>query len=271
MIEDYQKLLLKDPQSKAFAPLAEALREMKRFKEAEATAVSGIKRHPSYVGGYVALGRIMMDQGRAKESGPVLKKAIDLDPQNLLGLQLFAQFLIQEEQPKEALKIFKRILFLNPQSEKARSAVAKLESLTADEFEEDTFQYQRLHESESEINSETSSAKPDFEKPLGAAAFDSHETELDRKLSLTDAYIVRNDLEKAKVILEDLLKKYPGREDILRRMMILGDAEAIEEPTPIQPVMSRERQVIDRKIQILENILQKAIQAKGTQIYDLET
>ena len=27
MIEDYQKLLNKDPQSKAFAPLAEALRE----------------------------------------------------------------------------------------------------------------------------------------------------------------------------------------------------------------------------------------------------
>jgi tetratricopeptide (TPR) repeat protein len=258
MIEDYQKLLARDPHSKAFAPLAEALREQKNYKEAESFAVAGIKRHPAYVGGYVALGRILMDQSRLKESGPILKKAVDLDPQNLLALQLYAQYLIQIEEPKEALKIFKRILFLNPQSEKARSAVSKLESLTADEFEEDTFQYQKINES-----------SPKAAEEVQYIA--SPEIELDRKLSLADALIVRNELEKAQVLLNELLKKYPGRDDVIRRLSILVDSQVTEEATPIQPLESREKQVVERKVRILERILERALNAKDAQIVNLES
>lgn len=243
MVEDFSKLLIKDPNSKAFAPLAEALREMQKFSEAEKVAVSGVKRHPSYVGGYLALGRIMFDQSRLNEAGPLLKKAIDLDPQNLLALQLYAQFLLQSEQAKDALKIYKRILFLNPQSEKARVAVQKLESLTADEFEEDIFQYQKL--STEQVIKET-------QHPLGLRS-----TDIDRRLSLVDALIVRNEIEKARSVLEELNAKAPGHREILRRFELLEDPVPEEEATPIQPLKSREKLVIDRKIKLLESLLHR--------------
>lgn len=270
MIEDYQKLLNKDPQSKAFAPLAEALRESGKYPEAETTALEGIKKHPSYVGGYVSLGKILLDQGRVKDATPILKKAIELDPQNLLALQLQAQLLILTDLPKEALKIYKRILFLNPQSEKARSAIEKLENLTAEDFDEDSFQYQNLqnspsptgenlNEDEIQIKSQENTAAP----YSGAA-----ELEIDRKLSLVDALIVRNEIQRARDLIQNLMDKYPNREDILQRQELLTEEVTEEEATPLHPLQSREKIVLDRKRKILESILEKVENLRGNGIID---
>lgn len=262
MVEDFSKLLAKDPNSKAFAPLAEALREMEKYSEAENVAVSGIKRHPGYVGGYVALGRIMMDQSRFKEAGPILKKANELDPQNLLALQLYAQFLIQIQQPKDALKIFKRILFLNPQSEKASLAVRKLESLTADEFEEDIFQYQKLSTDQVILESKRLDQDQHNKQPIATG-------EIERRLSLVDALIVRNEIERAKSVLEELSQRSPGHREIIKRFELLEDSSPEEIATPIQPVLSREKQVIDRKIKLLHNLLRRINAEKAASVVDL--
>lgn len=237
MIEDYRKLLQKDPNSKAFAPLAEALRENAEFQQAEIVAANGIRRHPAYVGGYVALGRILIEQSRFAEAAPILKKAEELDPQNLLALQLIGTMHLQTQQPKEALKAFKRILFLNPQSEKARNAVQKLESLSADEFEDDMFQYKTL-------------------KPSGPPVVVRISTqELERKLSLIDALIVRNELDRAREQLLELTARAPDNKEIARRFELLDEALPEEEAAPIRPVKSREQTVTERKRRILENLL----------------
>ena len=209
IIEDYRRLLQKDPNSKAFAPLAEALRENAEFQQAEIVAANGIRRHPDYVGGYVALGRILIEQSRFAEAGPILSKAVELDPQNLLALQLIGTLHLQMQQPKEALKAFKRILFLNPQSEKARNAVQKLESLSADEYEEDIFQYKKIN------------ATTQINKPAVAAVTSQ---ELERKLSLVDALIVRNDLEKARAHLLDLNTRLPNNKEIAKRFELLEES-----------------------------------------------
>jgi tetratricopeptide (TPR) repeat protein len=270
-IEEYRKILQKDVNSKAFAPLAEALRESGDISQAETVAANGIRRHPQYVGGYVALGRILIDQGRFQEAMPILKKASELDPENLLALQLLGTVHLQVSQPKEALKTFKRVLFLNPQSEKARAAVQKLESLTADDYEEDIFQYQSLKPQanttperksqeparkssefspESNLPKSSSPTKPAPTQPLTGP-------ELDRKLSLVDALIVRNDLARAHNTLLELHQKLPGNAEIGKRFELLGETAPEEEAAPLQPLRSREKMVVERKKRILENLLRR--------------
>lgn len=263
VIEEYRKILQKDVNSKAFAPLAEALRESGEFTQAEVVAANGIRRHPQYVGGYVSLGRVLMDQGRFQEALPILKKASELDPENLLALQLLGTLYLQISQPKESLKAFKRVLFLNPQSEKARKAVQKLEALSADEYEEDIFQYQTL-QPQAEKNRQPVRSKTSPPAPAPAPA--SQKTlpnqplagnELERKLSLVDALIFRNNLEKARQTLVELNQKSPGHPEIAKRFELLDEGTPEEIATPLHPLSSREKTVFERKKRLLENLLQR--------------
>jgi tetratricopeptide (TPR) repeat protein len=270
VIEEYRKILQKDVNSKAFAPLAEALRESGEFSQAEVVAANGIRRHPQYVGGYVALGRVLMDQARFQEALPILKKASELDPENLLALQLLGTLHLQISQPKESLKAFKRVLFLNPQSEKARKAVQKLESLSADEYEEDIFQYQTLQPKGNAIPS----AKPSGpakapERILPNQPISSNE--LERKLSLVDALIVRNDLDKARMALRELNQKTPGHPEIIKRFELLDESAPDEIATPLHPLSSREKMIFDRKKKLLENLLRRIkVHQEGSYIESID-
>lgn len=252
-IEEYQKILQRDPNSKVFAPLAEALRESGDMTQAETVAANGIRRHPSYVGGYVALGRVLLDQGRFREALPILQKATDLDAENLLALHLLGTLHLQISQPKDALKAFKRILFLNPQSEKARNAVQKLESLSADEYEEDIFQYQSLKNQPAKSASRESAAPAVKAQPVQPLSTN----EIERKLSLVDALIVRNQLDKARAALMELHSKLPGHPEIAKRFDLLDETAPEEEATPLHPLSSRENTVFQRKKRLLENLLQR--------------
>ncbi len=254
IIEEYRKILQKDVNSKAFAPLAEALRESGEFSQAEVVAANGIRRHPQYVGGYVSLGRVLMDQARFQEALPILRRASELDPENLLALQLLGTLHLQTNQPKEALKAFKRVLFLNPQSERARTAVQKLESLSADEYEEDIFQYQRL-KPQADSNDDSEITAPVATSP--SVTLPITKSEIDRKLSLVDALIVRNDLDKARRTLLELSAKNPGNTEIAKRFELLDESAPEEVATPLKPLKSREMLVVERKRKILENLLQR--------------
>lgn len=57
-IEKYREILRRDPNSQVFAALADAYRELGMLADAEKTARHGVERHPSYVSGLVALGRV---------------------------------------------------------------------------------------------------------------------------------------------------------------------------------------------------------------------
>jgi tetratricopeptide (TPR) repeat protein len=248
-IEKYTELLRKDPNSKAFAALADALREIGETAKAEKIAQSGIKRHPQYYGGYLVLGKIQLNANNFSEAESCFIKATTLSPENLLAHQLLGQTYLQTKRPKDALKSYKLVLFLNPQSEIAKKAVAKLEGLTADEFEQDIFEMKKM------------SPSPEVEKA------DIGNT-LERNLAYIDALIVRNNIERAKVMIRDLSKEYPDNPEIAERWeLISGESEELEEAVPIYPDLTREKFIITRKIQRLDFVLQriKAQQFRGQQ------
>src|SRR5262245_40905043 len=139
MVERYQILLEKDPRSQVFAPLAEAYRKIGLLEEAFRICVRGVQFHPNFAGGRLALAKVLMDRENPKEALRELEKAIELSPENILAHQLMAELHLAEKNAKAALRSYKMVLFLAPLNERAQRAVRKLESLTADEFDDDLF------------------------------------------------------------------------------------------------------------------------------------
>lgn len=264
-VEKYQKILEKDPNSQVFAPLAEAYREMGMLQEAQRIVTAGVQRHPQFVAGLVTFARIYRDlkqPGRALEA---LKTATSLSSENILAHQLMGELYLTNKKPKEALRAFKMVLFLNPQSQIAQKAVQKLESLTADEYEDDVFSMTKLPElqmdteqAESILTEEPleprSSGPAMIVKPIAT----SQQKAMERMLSLIDAFIVRNDLEKAHALLKDTRVEFGDNPEIQRRMKTLqvryNDSD---DATPLRPLQPRDQVVRERKIEVLQMMLRK--------------
>lgn len=276
-IEKFQALLKKDPNSQAFAPLAEAYREMKMLPEAEKIVRDGMKRHPNFVSGLVTFAKILRDQKRYAEALPAAKKATQLASENLLAHQLCGELHLALNQPKDALKSFKMVLFLNPQSPIAKKAIQKLESLTADEYEDEVFEMGRIHPLQAENQEEeifisssenANKATSVTAKALSPATTTSNARALERMLSLIDAFIVRHDLDKAHLLLRDSQVEFGDHPEIERRLQSLKARHAApaEEAIPLKPLppaTSRERARNDQKLHLLNRVLDKIEDYRG--------
>lgn len=259
-IEKYQSLLEKDPNSQVFAPLAEAYREMGMLQEARKTVTAGVQRHPQFVGGLVTYAKVMRDLGELTKALDVLKKATSLSSENILAHQLMAEVHLAQKNPKDALKSFKMVLFLNPNSKSAQKAVQKLESLTADEYDEDVFAMTKLPEVNLESSPAPTGREPDFgieEVVIRPAPITTNKA-LERMLSLIDAFIVRNDLEKAHALLKDTRVEFGDHPEIQRRMKTLQVRyNDTDEAIPLKPIQPREQLIRERKLEVLEMMLRK--------------
>lgn len=275
-VEKYQLMLEKDPNSQVFAPLAEAYREMGMLKEALKVVTAGVQRHPQFVGGLVTYARILRDIGELDQALGALKKATSMSAENLLAHQLLAEIHLAKKNPKEALKSFKMVLFLNPQSKTAQKAVQKLESLTADEYDDEVFAMTKLPE----VNLSSIASEPHQTEPAKVSASSPpmsgspNNRALERMLSLIDAFIVRNDLEKAHALLKDTRIEFGDNPEIQRRLKSLqiryNDSD---EPTPLKPIASRQQQVREKQLEALHLMLRKIeeYRAKVDQGYSPKT
>ncbi|MFV8258082.1 tetratricopeptide repeat protein [Bdellovibrio bacteriovorus] len=259
-IEKYQSLLEKDPNSQVFAPLAEAYREMGMLQEARKTVTAGVQRHPQFVGGLVTYAKVLRDLGELSKALETLKKATALSSENILAHQLMAEVHLAQKNPKDALKSFKMVLFLNPNSKSAQKAVQKLESLTADEYDEDVFAMTKLPEVNLEGSATPTGREPDFgiEEVVIRPTPVTTNKALERMLSLIDAFIVRNDLEKAHALLKDTRLEFGDHPEIQRRMKTLQVRyNDTDEAIPLKPIQPREQLIRERKLEVLEMMLRK--------------
>lgn len=214
-VEKYQQLFEKDPTSRVFAPLAEAYRQMGMMKEAEDLCRAGIKRHPNFAGGRIALAKLLLDQNEHEAAKMELEMAIRLAPENALALNLLADTHLYLRQPKSALKVFKTLLFLAPENEKAQMAVRKLESLTAAEYEEEIFKMRPISEAVKDWdNVEVEASSEDAKAAM-------KQRTLERIISLADAYMVRNDQDQALEALTEGERMFGSDPEIVRRLKIL--------------------------------------------------
>lgn len=259
ILEKYKNLYQKDPQSKIFAPLAEAYRRIGFQEKAIEICEEGLKNHPHFAEGYVALAKIYFEQKNFKKAALFFKKATELSPENLQAHKQLAQCYLNLRSPKQALSSYKMLLFLNPHDLQAKKAVKKLDNLTADEYKEDLFLNLESLTDESKNNplelEETSHSPPLLPH-----------RELDRFLSLADAFIVRGDINRAKEVLNEAERVLGPTTEIEYRIQLIERGDDSDAPGPLQEVKweepffsHRTKAKIDRekKIKNLKTLLNR--------------
>ena len=218
-----------------------------------------MKKHPKFAGGRVALGKIYLQLGQDKKAAKEFEKAIQAAPDNILAQSLLGETLLKLKRPKEALGAYKRLLYLSPESEKAQQAVQKLESLTADEYEEDIFSLKPLSKVTDDWHLQDLEIDADDEE----AENEQRARTLERILSLADAYIVRNDMDRAVEALNEGERLMGPHPELVKRLKLIHhrQLEKLNEEREFRgekaPVPTRNEMTRDEKIDYLKDLLKK--------------
>lgn len=132
-IEDLRARLRLDPKSRLFYPLAEELRKVNRLDEAEKVLRDGVQHHPTYLSGWVSLGRVLVERDHHREATEVLMKALALDPGNVVCARLLGNSYIALGEKVEAVKKFKLVRALLPADDEVEEQIVRLEAEIAAE------------------------------------------------------------------------------------------------------------------------------------------
>lgn len=127
LIYTYLKKYQEDPTSRVFAPLAEAYRKAGFVDEAIEIAREGLKIHPSFVGGRVALARALFDKCQYDEVVTELTSVVQDVPDNLVAQRLLAESFLMRGRVAEALDCYKMLLYFAPQDPDTAKIVRELE------------------------------------------------------------------------------------------------------------------------------------------------
>jgi predicted Zn-dependent protease len=79
------------PDSRAFIPLADLLRQAGRAEQALEVLEAGLARHPRAVAALVTLARTLAAVGRTVEAAEAAAHVLEHDPDNIAGLELVAE------------------------------------------------------------------------------------------------------------------------------------------------------------------------------------
>jgi tetratricopeptide (TPR) repeat protein len=126
-IEELRFRIKTDPRSRLFFPLAEELRKVGEFEEAEQVLRNGLTNHGTYLSAWVSLGRVLRDQKKSGDAAEALNKALQLDPGNVVAARLLADAYLELGEKVEAIKKYKLVHALLPGDEDLEAVIARLE------------------------------------------------------------------------------------------------------------------------------------------------
>lgn len=126
-IEELRGRLKADPRSRLFYPLAEELRKINQWDEAESVLRGGLSSHPTYLSAWVSLGRVLRDQKKNADATEALKKALQLDPGNVVAARLLGDAYLDLGEKVEAIKKYKLVFALLPSDDALEGTIARLE------------------------------------------------------------------------------------------------------------------------------------------------
>jgi tetratricopeptide (TPR) repeat protein len=126
-IEELRFRIKTDPRSRLFFPLAEELRKVGEFEEAEQVLRNGLTNHGTYLSAWVSLGRVLRDQKKNGDAAEALNKALQLDPGNVVAARLLADAYLDLGEKVEAIKKYKLVHALLPGDEELEAVIARLD------------------------------------------------------------------------------------------------------------------------------------------------
>lgn len=128
VLYEYLRRYQDNPRSRVFAPLAEAYRKAGLLDEAVEIAREGLRIHPGFVGGRVALARALFDQKKYPEVIEELAPVARDVPDNLVAQRLLAESSLILGRVTQALDSYKMLLYFMPNDEPLARMVQELET-----------------------------------------------------------------------------------------------------------------------------------------------
>lgn len=133
LIYDYLRRWQEDPTSRVFAPLAEAYRKAGMIDEAIEIAQDGVRIHPKFLGGQVALARALFDRGRYDEVISLLEVPSREAPDNLAAQKILGESFLMTGRVVDALGCYKMYLYFAPMDGEVARLVKELETQAYDQ------------------------------------------------------------------------------------------------------------------------------------------
>ncbi len=126
-IRRFAAQVAENPESLAFARLADAYRKAGAPERALETVEQGLLRHPGYLSAHIVRGRTLRDLGRRSAASAAFRRVLELDPQNLVALRALAELAMEDGDPDEARRLYERLQELEPLDERVRAALRELD------------------------------------------------------------------------------------------------------------------------------------------------
>lgn len=120
-VNKYLAMLKADPNSQAFAPLADLYRKTGRVQEALNLCRQGVAKHPEFSGAQVLLAQLLIDSNQPKEAEQELLKLLRRLPGHLMAHQVLLQLYAKNGAHPQATAIAQRILKIKADDQAAIS------------------------------------------------------------------------------------------------------------------------------------------------------
>ncbi|MDZ7780313.1 MAG: hypothetical protein U5R14_10340 [Gemmatimonadota bacterium] len=105
----------RDPDGRAFAPLADAYRRAGEPRKAFGLLTDGLARLPDFVSGHVVAAKLYGEQGLLEEGEMAARKALELDPENVRAMASLVAVLERAERHEEAREVRETLVALEPE------------------------------------------------------------------------------------------------------------------------------------------------------------
>ncbi len=122
----------RSPESRLFAPLADAYRKKGDVDRAIELCEKGLEGYPDYASAHVILGKCFYDKGATERSRAEFERVIEIDPENLVALKFMGDILMDEGDRDASISFYRRLLSIDPTNEEVSGKLKGLE----DEFRE---------------------------------------------------------------------------------------------------------------------------------------
>ena len=118
----------KAPDSRLFAPLADAHRKNGDIDKAIELCEKGLERYPEYASARVILGKCFYDKGATERARSEFERVLDIDPENMVALKFMGEICLAENDKKKAGEFYKKLLAIDPTNEGASKMLEELQS-----------------------------------------------------------------------------------------------------------------------------------------------
>ena len=127
--EKFQTLLdryNRSPESRIFAPLADAYRKKGDVEKAIKICEQGLQRFPDYASARVILGKCYYDNGASERSKAEFERVLEFDSENMVALKFLGDILFAEDNKEKAVGYYNELLSIDPTNQEVKRLLDQL-------------------------------------------------------------------------------------------------------------------------------------------------